>query len=125
MRRFNLGDTVITLSDRDHFGHPLYPVGTIGTITAIDDDSMPYCVRAEYSKTSYWYKENDIELYSGEKEVTDNTNTQDIIDEIKLIQKLLYKKTYERGNGDNKKRVMLLNDACAIIDNAISELRKI
>lgn len=125
MHRFNFGDTVITLSDRDHFGHLLYPVGTVGTITAIDDDSMPYCVRAEDSKISYWYKENDIELYSGEKKVTDNTNAQDIIDEIKLIQKLLYKQTYERGNGDNKKRVILLNDAYAIISNAISELKKV
>lgn len=125
MHRFNFGDTVITLSDRDLFGHLLYPVGTVGTITAIDDDSMPYCVREEGSKISYWYAENEIELYDGEKKVTNDINAQDIIDEIKLIQKLLYKQTYERGNEDNKKRVILLNDAYAIINNAISELKKV
>ena len=125
MHRFNFGDTVVTLSDRDASGHLLYPVGTIGTITAIDDDSLPYCVREEGSKFSYWYAENDIELYDGEKKVTNDINAQDIIDEIKLIQKLLYKQTYERGNEDNKKRVILLNDVYTIINNVISELREI
>lgn len=49
-----IGDTVRTIKDKDEHGYEVFPIGTIGKVTRIDDDELPYKVEAN----------NDYQFYS-------------------------------------------------------------
>lgn len=55
-----VGDKVRTVKDIDSHGIKLFPIGTIGQVTEIDDNDYikPYKVTADYN--DYWYYSRDM-----------------------------------------------------------------
>ena len=55
--KFKIGDKVRTTKDRDYFGRRVFPIGTVGKITAIENDDLAYAVSA---KGDYWWYSEDM-----------------------------------------------------------------
>ena len=67
--KFKVGEKVKTLKERDRCGMPLFPVGTIGTITGIYYGSVsPYKVEVE---GDYWYYSEDMLEKMEEKKMSE------------------------------------------------------
>lgn len=58
---FKVGDKVRTLVETVQ-GDDLFPVGTIGVITNIDNDELPYKVYSKEFSNSWYYPEDALEL---------------------------------------------------------------
>ena len=59
--KFYIGDKVRTLVEMVD-GYKLFPVGTIGVITNIDNDELPYGVYSEEFNDTWYYPEDALEL---------------------------------------------------------------
>jgi hypothetical protein len=59
--KFYIGDKVKTLVETVE-GDKLFPVGTIGVITDIDNDELPYRVESEEFNDCWYYPEYALEL---------------------------------------------------------------
>ena len=63
---FKVGDKVRILVETVN-GDKLFPVGTIGVITDIDNDELPYRVESEEFNTCWYYPEDALELVKEEE----------------------------------------------------------
>ena len=60
--KYKVGDKVITTRRFDFEGTELFPIGTVGVITLISDDSrLPYRISA--LNDYWWYSDDMFELY--------------------------------------------------------------
>ena len=65
--KFKVGDKVRVLIATDEFGNERHSPGTIGTIDRIDyyfSSIMPILVRPDRGSITFWYAENELELYA-------------------------------------------------------------
>jgi len=81
--KFKVGEKVKTLKECDRCGVPLFPVGTIGTITGIYYGSdSPYKVEAE---GDYWYYSEDMLEKMEEKKMSE-LNLKEKMEITTLVQ---------------------------------------
>jgi len=93
--KFNAGDEVITVKDHDGEGNEVFPIGTKGTIVAVNIESnYPYRVMDD-GGNHWFYNDEMIKAYN--EECTDNVEKLDI--EAFLIAGEVLKKT----DGDDAK----------------------
>lgn len=67
---FKVGDKVRTTKEYDYEGHELFPIGTIGTVTKLDerkDEILHYFVEDENGST-WWYSNDMLEKVEERKE---------------------------------------------------------
>ena len=61
-----VGDKVRTLKDRDVNHNKVFPIGTIGKVTYVDDDDeLPYEVEADNDRL--WYSRDMLEVIESEE----------------------------------------------------------
>ena len=90
--KYEVGDIVRTTKDRDRYGVEVFPIGTLGEITDIIEDNLPYTVRVN---NDYWnYSEDMIELVNAEKIYEQGSN-----DTWELVKK----STLELSHNENEK----------------------
>lgn len=67
--KFKVGDRVRTLTDRDCRGNTVFPTGTEGVITAVNEvGSLPYRVEKKGAEGDFWfYNDNMLELVETDK----------------------------------------------------------
>ena len=82
MREFKVGDVVRTIKERDYTDCPLFPVGTVGTITNISKQNLPYKVEADGD--FWWYSADMLELIETKGEIRKIT-----LDEAERISKMV------------------------------------
>lgn len=93
--KFNVGEAVITVKDRDNAGNEVFPKGTKGVIIRVDGGAKyPYKVTDGFG--NFWFY-NDEMLKADNEECTDNVEKLDI--EAYLIAGEVLEKT----NGDGGK----------------------
>lgn len=83
MKRFKVDDVVRTIKEKDCDGCILFPVGTIGTITTVQDDgrALPYGVEA--NGNFWWYSADMLEPIETKSEIRKIT-----FEEAKRISKM-------------------------------------
>ncbi len=97
---FKVGDEVVTTKDHDYQENEVFPIGTKGVITYINEkSSVPYKVEAENGE--YWFYSDDM-LKDDNEEYTDEVEELDI--EAYLIAGEVLEKA--KGNGGKIREII-------------------
>lgn len=120
--KFRVGDRVVTTSERDIAGCPLFPLGTIGTIVGIDKDDpdLPYEVQDEFEGDKKWYEEHQLAPISERSKETEMPKQKDLYnfdnmtdDDLEMLINKANKALI------NKRKVRLMS----YLDDALNALR--
>ena len=89
-RKYKVGDVVRTLIGTDTHGNKLFPKGTIGTITVIQEfERLPY--RVETDKNGYYYSADMIEPVDDDGTLKREMTREEVIERLKSIKSLVDK----------------------------------
>ena len=90
-RKYKVGDVVKTLVDTDMHGNKLFPEGTIGTITVIQEfERLPYMVETDENEW-YYYSADMIEPVDENGTPKHEMTREEIIERLKSIKSLVDK----------------------------------
>ena len=117
-----VNDRIYTVKDIDCGGCKLFPIGTVGTVVEINDDSscnLPYRIRSDRGG-SWWYSRDMIIPLSDAN--IDEQIVGEVVKELQVIEKKIREKGYCSYPHDDENKVVNLTDIKTAITESIDSM---